>query len=146
MKIVEIKELIQAMEESSLTCLELCEGGSKIRLEKATWQTVAPPISAAPATQQTVVAVNTASETAPEAHQGRAVTCPLVGVYYHAGSPEDAPFVAVGDHVKKGDVLCIIEAMKLMNEITAEYDGEITEICAANGDVVDYGQPLFYIR
>jgi acetyl-CoA carboxylase biotin carboxyl carrier protein len=66
-------------------------------------------------------------------------------VFYAAPSPNDAPFVAVGDTVKKGDVLCIVEAMKLMNEITAEEDGVITEICAENGQVVEYGQPLFYM-
>jgi acetyl-CoA carboxylase biotin carboxyl carrier protein len=77
--------------------------------------------------------------------QGTAIPCPLVGVFYAAPSPEDAPFVTVGSTVKKGDVLCIVEAMKLMNEITAEKDGVITEICAENGAVVEYGQPLFYL-
>ena len=80
-----------------------------------------------------------------EQPEGRAVTCPLVGVFYAAPSPNDAPFVSVGSTVKKGDVLCIVEAMKLMNEITAEQDGTITEICVENGQVVEFGQPLFYL-
>ena len=71
------------------------------------------------------------------------VLSPMVGVFYASPSPSDPPFVTVGSKVKKGDVLCIIEAMKLMNEITAEEDGEIIDICAANGSVVEYGQILF---
>ena len=71
------------------------------------------------------------------------VTSPMVGVFYASPSPTDPPFVTVGSKVKKGDVLCIIEAMKLMNEITAEEDGEIIDICAGNGSVVEYGQILF---
>ncbi|MDO4356300.1 MAG: acetyl-CoA carboxylase biotin carboxyl carrier protein, partial [Clostridia bacterium] len=73
------------------------------------------------------------------------VKSPMVGVFYAAPSPEKPPFVKVGDRVKKGDVLCIIEAMKLMNEITAEQDGEIADVCVANGDVVEFGQILFKI-
>lgn len=70
---------------------------------------------------------------------------PMVGVFYAAPGPDQAPFVEVGKRVKKGDVLCIIEAMKLMNEITAEQDGEIVDICVSDGDVVEYGQTLFKI-
>ncbi len=73
------------------------------------------------------------------------VKSPMVGVFYAAPSPDAEPFVQVGSKVKKGDVLCIIEAMKLMNEITAEQDGEIVDICVQNGDVVEYGQTLFKI-
>lgn len=69
----------------------------------------------------------------------------MVGVFYDSPSPEADPYVKVGDKVKKGDVLCIIEAMKLLNEITAEQDGEIVDICAHNADVVEYGQTLFKI-
>ena len=69
----------------------------------------------------------------------------MVGVFYEAPSPEAQPYVQVGSQVKKGDVLCIIEAMKLMNEITAEQDGQIAEVCVQSGSVVEYGQPLFRI-
>ncbi len=69
----------------------------------------------------------------------------MVGVFYSSPSPEAEPFVKVGSKVKKGDVLCIIEAMKLLNEINADTDGEIVDICVNNGDVVEYGQPLFKI-
>ena len=74
-----------------------------------------------------------------------AVASPMIGVFYTAPSPTDAPFVEVGSKVKKGDVICIIEAMKLMNEIVAEHDGTIVEICAKNGDLVEFGQELFKI-
>ena len=70
----------------------------------------------------------------------------MVGVFYSAPAPDSEPYVSVGSVVKKGDVLCLIEAMKLMNEVTAEKNGMITEICAENGQVVEYGQPLFMIK
>ena len=74
------------------------------------------------------------------------VTSPMVGMFYAAPSPKDAPYVAVGSKVKSGDILCIVEAMKLMNEITCEVDGTIDEICVNNEQVVEFGQPLFRIR
>ena len=144
MKIDEIKELIQALEDSSLTSLEISQGETSVKLEKNYMQpAAAAPVQIAQAAAQPVQPVQT--ETMQAAPKGRMVSCPLVGVFYAAPSPNDAPFVAVGDTVKKGDVLCIVEAMKLMNEITAEEDGVITEICAENGQVVEYGQPLFYL-
>ena len=154
MKIEEIKELIQALEQSSLTSLELTRGETSVKLTKN--HIVSPVPQAAPSAEipvsviQAVPAVsNMSAEPAEpvkvEQPEGRAVTCPLVGVFYAAPSPNDAPFVSVGSTVKKGDVLCIVEAMKLMNEITAEQDGTITEICVENGQVVEFGQPLFYL-
>lgn len=146
MKIEEIKELIQALEQSSLTSLELHQGDTSVKLEKQ-----APAGSPAPVVALESVTVPSVSETttycnaAAAPNPGVAVTSPLVGVFYAAPSPNDAPFVSVGDTVKKGDVLCIVEAMKLMNEITAEADGTITQICAENGQVVEFGQPLFYL-
>ena len=128
MKIDEIKELIQALEASSLTSLEISQGETSVKLEKNYMQPAAI-LQAAPI-EQPVVMANAAS---------------VVSSVAAPPSPNDAPFVAVGDTVKKGDVLCIVEAMKLMNEITAEEDGVIIEICAENGQVVEYGQPLFYM-
>lgn len=74
------------------------------------------------------------------------ITSPMVGTFYEASSPKQPPIVKVGDKVKKGDVLCIIEAMKLMNEIESEFDGEIVEICVRNEEIVDFGKPLFKIK
>ena len=82
---------------------------------------------------------------AAAAQEGTLVLSPTVGVFYAAASPDSKPFVEVGDQVKKGDTLCIIEAMKLMNEIPAEVDGTVAEICVGNGQVVEYNQPLFRI-
>ena len=96
--------------------------------------TVAPAVEAAPVA---------AADAGADFNAAKMVTSPMVGVFYASPSPTDPPFVTVGSKVKKGDVLCIIEAMKLMNEITAEEDGEIIDICATNGSVVEYGQILF---
>lgn len=144
MKLEEIKELINMLEQSSLTALELHQGNDSIRLERSNVvQQSAVPVVPTVQIHPTVPPADAISEAVPS--QGVPVICPLVGVFYAAPSPEDAPYVTVGSTVKKGDVLCIVEAMKLMNEITAEQDGVITEICAVNGAVVEYGQPLFYI-
>lgn len=150
MKIEEIKELIQALEQSTLTSLEVSQGNDSVRLEKN--YTAAPAAgTVAPSISTPILAETAAEPTVPTEESaasqptGIAVTCPLVGVFYAAAAPEDMPFVAVGSTVKKGDVLCIVEAMKLMNEITAEKDGVITQICVENGQVVEYGQPLFYL-
>lgn len=147
MKIEEIKELIHALEQSQLTCLEVSQGSERVRLEK-NYTAAAPVIAPAAAPEPMVLSAEPAEvqrmlqQSLP---QGTAVICPLVGVFYAAPSPEDAPYVTVGTQVKKGDVLCLVEAMKLMNEITAEKDGTVTQICAENGQVVEYGQPLFYL-
>lgn len=80
------------------------------------------------------------------AESGRVVKSPLAGVFYAASSPDAAPFVQAGDRVKKGDTLCIIEAMKVMNELTADADGEVEAVLAKNGQIVEYGQPLFRLK
>ena len=151
MNIREIRELAKLVRECELSALEVNEGETRIRLERtvpaAGVQEIVVPV-AAPATAP-VPAAEPAEPVADAAvvdfNQVTPVKSPMVGVFYAAPSPEKPPFVKVGDHVKKGDVLCIIEAMKLMNEITAEQDGEIADICVANGDVVEFGQILFKI-
>jgi acetyl-CoA carboxylase biotin carboxyl carrier protein len=133
----EIKELIAILEGSSLAVLELSkEDGSKIRLEKP--QTSQQVVAAAPTVQQAAAPAKVDS--------GKSIKAPIVGVFYAAPSPTSDPYVAVGKKVKKGDTVCIIEAMKCMNEIQAEEDGEITEILAKDGELVEYGQPLFKIN
>ena len=139
----EIKELIALLESSSLAVLEVKEGDSKVHLEKPGNITVnntgVAPV-AAPA------AVPAAPAAAPAAETGKTINAPIVGVFYAAPSPDAEPYVSVGKRVKKGDVVCIIEAMKCMNEIQAEEDGEITAVLANNGELVEYGQPLFTIN
>jgi acetyl-CoA carboxylase biotin carboxyl carrier protein len=142
----EIKELIAILEGSSLAVLELSkEDGSKIRLEKP--QTSQQVVAAAPTVQQAAAPVATEQAAAPaKVDSGKSIKAPIVGVFYAAPSPTSDPYVAVGKKVKKGDTVCIIEAMKCMNEIQAEEDGEITEILAKDGELVEYGQPLFKIN
>lgn len=142
----EIKELISILEESSLSLLEMQkEDGSKIKLEKPQQviaQTVAQPA------QQLFVQESTEKAPAqqPVKDCGKTIKAPIVGVFYSAPSPDSNAFVSVGKKVKKGDTVCIIEAMKCMNEIQSEADGEITEILANDGDLVEYGQPLYRIK
>ena len=150
----QIKELIKVLEDSSLSVLEIVENdGSKIRLEKAqpAQQIVntipvangvaSPAPVAAPAVESAPVA-----PAAPVADNSKTIDAPIVGVFYAASAPGKAPYVSTGKMVKKGDVVCIIEAMKCMNEIQAEEDGEIVEVLVKDGELVEYGQPLFKIN
>lgn len=150
MEIKEIRELAAILEDSGLTSLEFDDGTSKVKLEKnpsegcknvyVNGMTNAEAQQGAP-----VMPVQQAGVPEPPAATaiGEEIKSPMVGVFYTAASPEEAPFVSVGSRVKQGDVICIVEAMKLMNEIVAERDGEIVEICASNGEIVEYGQLLF---
>lgn len=135
----EIRSYAGLMEELQLTGLEVEAEGVRFRLERqgapmAPVAVAQPAAAAAPASK---------SEAAGDLVE---VTSPMVGVFYSSPAENAEPFVTTGCHVKKGDVLCIIEAMKLMNEITAEYDGTIVEIGAGNNQVVDYGHVLFRMR
>ena len=150
----QIKELIKVLEESSLSVLEIVEeDGSKIRLEKAqpaqqivntipVANGVAAPAPVAPATVES----SPVAPAAPVADNSKTIDAPIVGVFYAASAPGKAPYVSAGKQVKKGDVVCIIEAMKCMNEIQAEEDGEIVEVLVKDGELVEYGQPLFKIN
>ncbi len=131
----EIKAVAEMMSEAGLTKIKLKWDDCELELERGA---VSAP-SAVPA------APAPAAEAAPQM-AGFPVKSPMVGVFYAAPSPEDEPFVKVGDSVKKGDVLCIIEAMKLMNEITAEQDGTVAEVCVEDGALVEFGQPLFILK
>lgn len=142
----QIKALAEILAAHGLTALELCEGETKIRLEKT-----AAAAAAAPAPERPVP-VPSASAPAAEPEAGALdynnvveVRSPIVGVFYAAPGPDAEPFVRIGSRVKKGDVLCIIETMKLMNEITSDYEGEIVDICVKNGDIAEFGQVLFKI-
>ena len=140
----EIKNLITLLEDSSLSVLEVQSGENKVRLEKATQGS--PVVSFANNNPVVAAPDATVPEVSAEADSGNTIKAPIVGVFYVAPSPDSDPYVTVGKRVKKGDVVCIIEAMKCMNEIQAEEDGEITAVLANNGDLVEYGQPLFSIK
>ena len=147
MELEKIRELLRMVEESGIQELELSNRGETIRIAKAaaggasvvngTAPAAAAPAPAAPAPAP-------AAE-APAASTGREVTSPMVGTYYASPSPDSGPYVKTGDRVSKGEVLCIVEAMKLMNEIEAEFGGVVREILVENGQPVEYGQPLFVI-
>lgn len=152
MNIKQIKALAQILAQNDLSALEINEGETRIRLERTATQPVAQPgtvLVAPPMPAAAAQPMQEAPASAPVDDPGVdfndvfEAKSPLVGVFYAAPSPGAEPFVRVGSRVKKGDVLCIVEAMKLMNEIQAERDGEIVDICAHDGDVVEFGQTLF---
>lgn len=146
MKIEEIRSLAQIMEEAGLTGLEILDKDSKVRLEKRPAAPAAYAPAAAPGGVPAALQENGMALKPQDAPQYREIKCPMVGVFYAAPTPESEPYVKVGSAVKKGDVICVIEAMKLLNEINSDQDGEIAEICAENGSVVEYGQTLFRLR
>lgn len=146
MDVTKIESLARLMQETGLTALELSEGETTLKLERRQEVIAAPAAPAAvPAVAAGAQALGVTHEAPQPAKEGTLVLSPTVGVFYSAPSPDARPFVEVGDQVKKGDTLCIIEAMKLMNEIPAEVDGTIAEVCVGNGQVVEYNQPLFRI-
>ena len=150
MDVKKIESLAKLMQETGLTGLELVEGDMELRLERQQEVVAVAPAApvmpvAAPAPAAGAEAQAASQEQAAPRNEGALVLSPTVGVFYASPSPDARPFVEVGDQVKKGDTLCIIEAMKLMNEIPSEVDGTVAEICVGNGQVVEYNQPLFRI-
>jgi len=153
MTIDEIKELLQIFNESGVGELEVQRGDDRLRIKRAGMnkEYVVTPTQPQPAATssasapQPMTAAGAAPARAPET-EGMLVKSPIVGTYYDAPSPEAAPFVRVGDSVEPGQVLCIIESMKLMNEIEAETGGTIVAKLVENGRPVEYGEALFSIR
>ncbi len=133
----EIRKYAGLMQELGLTGLEITQADQVVRLERNL---------SAPAAAASVIPVPAAPAEPVDTGETTQVTSPIVGVFYAAPTESAAPYVALGDRVKKGQTLCIVEAMKLMNEIAAEEEGVVAEICATNGQVVEYGTPLFRIR
>ncbi len=151
MDLKSIKQVIDLMKRSELTEFEFEEDGYKLRLSRQSTQPSAPIVqtlapSAPPATATPTTAAETAatpSEASPADPNVETINSPMVGTFYQAPSPESPNFVKVGSKVNADTVVCIIEAMKVMNEIQAEIKGTITEILVENGDAIEYGQPLF---
>ncbi len=143
MDIRKIKKLMELVEQSGINELEVREGEESIRLSKAPagvmMTPVAAPAAAAPATAPTT------APAAPAQPAGYTQTAPMVGTFYRAASPDSAPFVDVGKQVAAGDVICIIEAMKLMNQIEADKAGVVAAILVEDGQPVEFGQPLVVI-
>lgn len=146
MNIDDVKALAGILIQNELTSIEVSEGETKIKLEKTVpVKEIKPASSFELMGQNEIPALTDADHQAVDFNKLVEVKSPIVGIFYSAPSPEADPFVTIGSKVKKGDILCIIEAMKLMNEITAEVDGEIVDICVKNGDIAEYGQVLFRI-
>lgn len=158
MDLRKLKTLIDLISESNVSELEITEAEGKVRIVKGSpatvvMQPVAQPVaaaaSAAPAVAAPAAAAPAPAESAaptPVAAPGFTVKSPMVGTFYRAASPGAKPFVEVGSSVKAGDTLCIIEAMKILNEIESEKAGTVTQILGENGQPVEYGQPLFVIE
>lgn len=147
MDLRKLKKLIDLVEESGISELELTEDGEKVRISR-NFTAAAPapqyaPVQYAAAPQAAVAAP--ATEAAPAAEEGHAVKSPMVGTFYRSPSPDAKPFVEVGDTVAVGDTLCIIEAMKLLNEIESDKAGVVKKILVDNGQAIEYGEPLFII-
>jgi acetyl-CoA carboxylase biotin carboxyl carrier protein len=155
MDLRKLKTLIDLVAESDIAELEVTEGESKVRIVKSSGipqnQVVMMPqgvqqYSAAPAAAPAVAATAAAAAApAPAAETGHVVKSPMVGTFYRSSAPGAPAFVEVGATVKEGDTLCIIEAMKLLNEIDADVSGTVTKILVENGQPVEFGQPLFVI-
>jgi len=146
----EITKLVSFLEEKHLTHFELEVEGFKIKISRALSQATAPDQVSAPAPAALSESGQTASQDTPAAGQApdqfHYVTSPMVGTFYRAPNPTSPSFVDIGEEVKKSQTLCIIEAMKLMNEIESDVDGIVAEIYVENGKPVEYGQRLFAIR
>ena len=160
MKVEQVLELVKAVSESNLTEFKYEEDGVKLSLKKTSDRIVqvqapaapvaAPVIAPAPVPAAAPVSAPAGAEAPAEASaegelKGNVVKSPLVGTFYAAPAEDADPFVKVGDSVKEGQVLAIVEAMKLMNEIESDFTGTVTEILVENGQAVEYGQPLFVI-
>jgi acetyl-CoA carboxylase biotin carboxyl carrier protein len=153
MDIRKVKKLIELLEESGISELEISEGEESVRISRhprngiqvaaqpaPVMQTSAPAAAPAPAT-----AATSAGERPPR-NDEHTVTSPMVGTYYASASPGAKPFVEIGSEIKVGQILCIIEAMKMMNQIESDKEGRVTAMLAKNGEPVEFGQPLFIIE
>ena len=149
MDIRKVKKLIELLEESGIAEIEIHEGEESVRISRGgsnpAPQTMisVPPVDASSSVKTQLS--NTESSPDDYSDEGEVVTAPMVGIFYTSPSPEQPPFVSKGQNIKTGDVLSIIEAMKIMNQIEADVDGKVVRILVDNGDPVEYGQPLFVI-
>jgi acetyl-CoA carboxylase biotin carboxyl carrier protein len=151
MDIRKVKKLIELLEESGISELEISEGEESVRISRHPRMTMPPPMTiTSPGIQPAPIALPATPATAAGEHKPRnddhTVTSPMVGTYYSASSPGAKAFVEIGMEIKIGQVLCIIEAMKMMNQIESDKAGRVSAILAKNGEPVEFGQPLFIIE
>jgi acetyl-CoA carboxylase biotin carboxyl carrier protein len=148
MDIRKIKKLIELVEESGINELEISEGEESVRISRGVLVAAAAPVAAAPAALAAPIAAPAAAIPEPAAPvvSGHVVRSPMVGTFYASASPDSPAFAEIGQHVNAGDTLCIVEAMKMMNQIEADKSGVIKEILAQNEDAIEFDQPLFIIE
>lgn len=146
MDLRKLKTLIDLVSESNVSELEITEAEGKVRIVKSSAQVLAAPAVLAQPVATAPVAAPVAAAPAAPVETGHAVQSPMVGTFYRASSPGAKAFVEVGDTIKEGDTICIIEAMKILNEIEADKSGTVSKILVDNGQAVEYGQPLFIIE
>ena len=147
MELKKVKELIDIMKENDLVELEIADGDSKVHLKRPGSEM--PVMTAVPAPVGTGTPASSPDPAAASESQDDSlvpIASPIVGTFYQAASPDSPPFVTVGDTVDADTVVCIIEAMKVMNEIKAEASGTVVEVCCKDGEAVEFGQPLFKLR
>lgn len=148
MDIRKVKKLIEMLESSELEVIEIQEGEESVRLVKKQTETVVSHVTqnpADPVTEKTVIGHSQEALSTIKAADGEVITSPMVGTFYAAPSPGAKPFISVGDEIQEGDIVCIVEAMKMMNEIKSDYSGTVTAIMVQNSDPVEFGQDLFII-
>ncbi len=151
MDIRKVKKLIELLEDSGVAEIEIHEGEESVRISRGStaMSTASTMLQAQPVTNTvSAPAENMSSAQGSEEAEnvGDIVTAPMVGIFYESPAPDKPSFVELGQSIKKGDVLCIIEAMKIMNQVESEFNGVISKIMVENGDPIEYGQPLFVIR
>jgi len=154
MDIRKVKKLIELLKESGMAEIEIHEGEESVRISRgvsvAAPQTMITVPQAAPVSQvsESIKSHLTTDEGTPNddySNEGDVITAPMVGIFYTSPSPEEPPFFSKGQRIKVGDVICIIEAMKIMNQIEADIDGKLVRVLVEDGEPVEYGQPLFVI-
>ena len=155
MDLRKLKTLIDLVSESNISELEITEAEGKVRIVKASGAPAyyAPPPSlptlheaALAAAASTASAAAVLAAEAPPAPEGKVIKSPMVGTFYRAASPGAKPFVEIGDQIREGQPVCIIEAMKIMNEIEADYSGKVLRMLCDNGQAVEFGQPLYIVE
>lgn len=143
-----IEKIAKIIAENGLTEISMEDGEQAMTIRKDLPEVIAAPSVpvAAPVAQAPAATPSAPAESKAEAKKGNAIVSPMVGTFYSKPSPDAEPFVKLGDAVSAGSVVCIVEAMKMMNEIESEFSGKIVEICVEDGQTVEYGQPLMYVE
>ena len=148
MDIRKVKKLIEMLESSELEVIEIKEGEESVRLVKKQTETVVSHVTqnpADPVTEKTVIGNSQEALSTIKVADGEVIASPMVGTFYAAPSPGAKPFISVGDEIQEGDIVCIVEAMKMMNEIKSDFSGKVTSVLVENSEPVEFGQALFTV-